>query len=604
MKTILRRFYFPGFQNLKRRIFLLLLCTSLQVLFIRQVIAQAPFVGKSIVKANFAVDGDLYANKLQFGYFHYNFWGTDSAGINHKAGTDDWFKNNSNAGAGIGIIDTVGSADFRAMINSATNNAGKNKTFYRRMAYPIGTSINGQLLLDAVGYRDYISTGASKDTTAFNPNIVSRDGNNPATWMPMPSDISHKEDLVDICAHIRMDESTGQLWSFFYTTWVYSAVECVSYEFFRSDIIYSGSSFANCGPDSGHTAYHFSLSDGSVTRPGDIIISSTVYSPYVKIYVWVNRDELAGPGTNFTAAFFNTMPSAFRPFSFTGDWVIPIGGSNTGPFVWAEITAKNPLTEPVAYRRENFTPITSGGTFKTPGAPWGSIIDLVAADSIDYPQLIETGINLSALGLDFYPSSNSSSNLLGTLLIKSFTSTTIGSGELFDYAGPFPFGHFPLEHTTISTSICQGSSYTLPNGQLVNSSGTYTTVLHTASGDSIIVTKLTVDNNCPVILNLKVFIEGYYSGNGFMNSAINLIGDPLLCDTITVELHNSVAPYSLIQDRSGTINTNGSGTFTFPHEVLGQSYYIAIRHRNSMETWSKTPVLFNALSASFDFTSP
>lgn len=114
-----------------------------------------------------------------------------------------------------------------------------------------------------------------------------------------------------------------------------------------------------------------------------------------------------------------------------------------------------------------------------------------------------------------------------------------------------------------------------------------------------------VDELCSgITLNIKLIIEGFYLGNGKMAAVVNPTNFPNLCDTISVELHNKLSPYALVHTVSNTININGIGLFYFPDVVLNNSYYIVIRHRNTIETWSKNPVLFNTTVVSFDFTSP
>ncbi len=90
--------------------------------------------------------------------------------------------------------------------------------------------------------------------------------------------------------------------------------------------------------------------------------------------------------------------------------------------------------------------------------------------------------------------------------------------------------------------------------------------------------------------------------NGTMHAVIDPITYPTICDSIIVELHDVLSPYSLVYSASNIIDINGNGQFTFPSDVLSHSYFIAIRHRNSIETWSKTPVLFNGSVIDFDFT--
>ncbi|HNS12828.1 MAG TPA: PKD domain-containing protein [Bacteroidia bacterium] len=104
-------------------------------------------------------------------------------------------------------------------------------------------------------------------------------------------------------------------------------------------------------------------------------------------------------------------------------------------------------------------------------------------------------------------------------------------------------------------------------------------------------------------LNLKVFIQGFYTGSNTMRAVIDPSGFPGLCDTVTVRLAESFSPYTIAHTLKGTIGTNGEGVFTFPGVVQGNSYYVVVKHRNTMETWSAAPVMFNSSSVSYDFTN-
>jgi hypothetical protein len=50
------------------------------------------------------------------------------------------------------------------------------------------------------------------------------------------------------------------------------------------------------------------------------------------------------------------------------------------------------------------------------------------------------------------------------------------------------------------------------------------------------------------------------------------------------------------------IRTNGTATAIFPGATLGNAYYVAIKHRNSIETWSTNPITINAVT-NYDFTT-
>ncbi len=113
----------------------------------------------------------------------------------------------------------------------------------------------------------------------------------------------------------------------------------------------------------------------------------------------------------------------------------------------------------------------------------------------------------------------------------------------------------------------------------------------------------TISLNSNYTLNLKAFIEGFYLGNNIMTSVSASSENSALCDTVTIELHLANSPYSLVYSTSAGINVSGNGSFEFPNSVQGNSYYIVVRHRNALETWSATPVFFNGTSVSYDFTN-
>ncbi|MBK9540851.1 MAG: hypothetical protein IPO49_00880 [Bacteroidetes bacterium] len=102
-----------------------------------------------------------------------------------------------------------------------------------------------------------------------------------------------------------------------------------------------------------------------------------------------------------------------------------------------------------------------------------------------------------------------------------------------------------------------------------------------------------------VTLNLTVFIEGFTNNSGVMNGAVS----PSVCDTLTVSLASSISPYSIVTSNVGVIGLNGSGSFVFTGPYLGNSYYVVVQHRNSLETWSANPVLFSSSSITYDFST-
>lgn len=97
-----------------------------------------------------------------------------------------------------------------------------------------------------------------------------------------------------------------------------------------------------------------------------------------------------------------------------------------------------------------------------------------------------------------------------------------------------------------------------------------------------------------ITLNLKCFIQGYYIGNTTMNSVLFNQTYGAYADSITdfviVELHYDNSPFVLAYSIGAYVSTHGLLTCTFPSSVLGNAYYIVIKYRNAVYTWSASPV--------------
>jgi hypothetical protein len=103
-------------------------------------------------------------------------------------------------------------------------------------------------------------------------------------------------------------------------------------------------------------------------------------------------------------------------------------------------------------------------------------------------------------------------------------------------------------------------------------------------------------------LNIKVFIQGFYAGGGLMNAAVDAGTYPTLCDTVNVELHAAAGAHDLVASSRSTLSTSGTGEFKYAPEFVGGNYYIALHHRNGIETWSASPVLISE-NTNYDFTT-
>lgn len=84
--------------------------------------------------------------------------------------------------------------------------------------------------------------------------------------------------------------------------------------------------------------------------------------------------------------------------------------------------------------------------------------------------------------------------------------------------------------------------------------------------------------NTTISVNIAAGIEGFWNGSS------------QVVDTVTLQLRNSVSPYGSVASKKAVLTSGiGYGSFDFSGVSAG-SYYIAVKHRNSIETWSSAPV--------------
>lgn len=94
-------------------------------------------------------------------------------------------------------------------------------------------------------------------------------------------------------------------------------------------------------------------------------------------------------------------------------------------------------------------------------------------------------------------------------------------------------------------------------------------------------------------LNLKLLIEGLY----------NESEEKMIQDSVLVELRGISPPYPKIGESLIIIDSTGIGVALFDNLENNKPYYIAIKHRNSIETWSATAQIFTENIVNYDFTS-
>lgn len=101
-------------------------------------------------------------------------------------------------------------------------------------------------------------------------------------------------------------------------------------------------------------------------------------------------------------------------------------------------------------------------------------------------------------------------------------------------------------------------------------------------------------NNLPYNLECSSLIEGFY------NSSSN----SMTADTVRYFLRSITSPYSIIDSSKAKVNSSGSVNASFTKAQPETNYFLAVKHRNSIETWTSTVIKFNQFTkqSSYNFT--
>ncbi|MBK7213136.1 MAG: hypothetical protein IPH88_07550 [Bacteroidales bacterium] len=109
------------------------------------------------------------------------------------------------------------------------------------------------------------------------------------------------------------------------------------------------------------------------------------------------------------------------------------------------------------------------------------------------------------------------------------------------------------------------------------------------------------------LLQLNLYLEGLYSGSGIMLQAMDQNGPKWMAgiaDKISIELHQATDYNVIVYSLSGIeLSTSGVAEIAIPAGFNG-SYYLTIRHRNSIESVSSLPVSFSGNSVQYSMDTP
>lgn len=130
----------------------------------------------------------------------------------------------------------------------------------------------------------------------------------------------------------------------------------------------------------------------------------------------------------------------------------------------------------------------------------------------------------------------------------------------------------------------------------------------TAWGVDPVTVTLTQEGPSDKVLNISsLLIEGLYQENGMMRACMDEYGYKFgssIADVIVVQLRNQ-NNYNQIEFEASQmqLNLSGSASVSIPSGLTG-SYYITVKHRNSIEITSAQPISFSPSTVNYSFNNP
>jgi hypothetical protein len=210
--------------------------------------------------------------------------------------------------------------------------------------------------------------------------------------------------------------------------------------------------------------------------------------------------------------------------------------------------------------------------------------------------------------------------------------TTLFTSNYNDfYVSGTTLGHWGAAGTTYdNANIAAWKTASLQDANSINADPQFTTVTNLqpivtspASGHGVPITGITTDiaNTTRSItspslgayeisktLNLSaVMLQGLYNGAGTMRQAMDEVGPHWpagVADHITVELHNSASYATIVYSVADvSLSTTGTANVIIP-AIYSGSYFITIKHRNSIETTTATAISFAGSTINQSYGTP
>ncbi len=164
---------------------------------------------------------------------------------------------------------------------------------------------------------------------------------------------------------------------------------------------------------------------------------------------------------------------------------------------------------------------------------------------------------------------------------------------------------FLIEYDMLTGDSCSASRYIQSSNEILNAlslsydNGYVFTAGSTTQGVGLsdgMAARYCLLGTTNTVYSIKTAIEGFYNSN---TDKLNIN------DTITSYLRKSTSPYNLVDSSKSVLDSASLVLTSIFKNTQSGNYYLVIKHRNSLETWSKTGGEFFTcgVELKYDFTS-
>lgn len=238
----------------------------------------------------------------------------------------------------------------------------------------------------------------------------------------------------------------------------------------------------------------------------------------------------------------------------------------------------------------------------------------VSTDGIVYTDLLFPALPTGLTGW-YYRTATGQIPAAANLRIRFLNSTSASQYRIDDVL--LTGTAVPTITALADTVLCPGNNVQLAasagSTYLWSTGATTSSITANAPGDYVVTVDcnpsepFTVHTCAAPVLQMELLLEGAYLGTQQLRPTLyenGVSSNPFASDSVRIELRAATAPFEVEFQTVSVMDIDGHLECVLPVALINASYYVVLRHRSSLETWSKWPVFISPSGAVLDFKNP